>query len=91
MMKNHIPQRMCIACRQMKNQNELFRVVKENETQKIIIDTQKKCFGRGAYVCIDEKCIRLAIKKKGFERHLNSPVENKVYEQLLDMERSKDE
>ena len=75
----------------MKNQNELFRVVKENETQKIIIDTQKKCFGRGAYVCMDGKCIRLAIKKKGFERHLNSSVENKVYEELLDMERSKDE
>lgn len=79
-MTKHIPKRMCVACRQMINQNELFRVVKNND--EIIIDNEKKKFGRGAYVCKNEKCIKLAMKKKAFERHLKVSHDIEIYESL---------
>lgn len=91
MMRTHIPMRMCIACRNMKNQPELLRVVKDNETHEIVIDKNKKCFGRGAYVCADEKCIRLAMKKKGFQRHLKSELDDEIYNQLINEVQSKDD
>ena len=75
--------RMCIACRSMKNQSELLRVVRDNETDLVAIDKNKKCFGRGAYVCADEKCIKIAMKKKGFQRHLKTELDNEIYEQLI--------
>lgn len=87
-MIKHRPMRMCIACRKMKDQKELLRVVREVETNKIIIDIHKKSFGRGAYVCADEKCIKLAMKKKGFERHLRCEAVEGLYEELLNMEES---
>ena len=46
----HIPLRMCIACRQMKPQNELIRFVREINTGNIMLDTDKKLMGRGAYI-----------------------------------------
>ena len=83
--------RMCIACRTMKNQFELLRVVKDNETGDVTIDKNKKCFGRGAYVCADEKCIKLAMKKKGFQRHLKSELDNEIYNQLIKEVQSEDD
>ena len=84
-MEKHIPKRMCIACRQMKNQNELLRIVRDNASGEIVTDIQKKKFGRGAYICADEKCIKLAMKKKGIERHLKSTVNANLYEELISM------
>ena len=85
-MEKHIPKRMCIACRQMKNQNELLRIVRDNISGEIITDIQKKKFGRGAYICADEKCIKLAMKKKGIERHLKGQTDARVYEELMEVE-----
>ena len=84
-MEKHIPKRMCIACRQMKNQNELLRIVRDNASGEIVTDIQKKKLGRGAYICSDEKCINIAMKKKGIERHLKSVVDANLYEELISM------
>ena len=80
-MEKHIPKRMCIACRQMKPKAELIRVVREIESGEVMLDKESKLFGRGAYVCRDEKCMALARKKKGFERHFKCPVSKNVYDE----------
>lgn len=77
----HIPQRMCIACRSMNPQNELIRIVKDKETGKISLDMEKKLFGRGAYICKNENCMRLAQKKRGIERHFKCQVPQEIYEE----------
>ncbi|MCC8169769.1 MAG: YlxR family protein [Oscillospiraceae bacterium] len=77
----HIPQRMCIACRKMNPQNELIRIVKDKETGKISMDTEKKLFGRGAYICKNPDCMRLAQKKRGLERHYKCRVPQEIYEE----------
>lgn len=73
---------MCISCRQMKPQNELIRIVRENGTDDVKLDRNKKLFGRGAYVCKDEECIKKAKKRNGFARHLGCAVPAQIYESL---------
>ena len=78
----HIPLRMCISCRQMKPQSELIRVVRENGTDTVTLDREKKRFGRGAYVCAEAECIDKAKKRNGFARHLGCAVPSEIYESL---------
>ncbi len=84
-MMKHKPQRMCVACRNMINQDELMRVVKSNISGEAELDLDKKKFGRGAYVCRNEKCINLAKKKRAFERHMKTEVSNDLYTKLIEI------
>ena len=43
----------------------------------------KKKFGRGAYVCKNEKCINLAKKKKAFERNMKVGNAEDIYDLLM--------
>lgn len=79
----HVPKRMCIACRTMRPQSELIRVVKNNETGKICLDMKKKMFGRGAYICNNSDCVRLAQKKRGLERHFKCAVDSEIYTEAM--------
>lgn len=77
----HIPHRMCIACRTMHPQSELIRIVKDKETGRISMDMNKKLFGRGAYICKNPDCVRLAEKKRGLERHFKCAVSGEIYKE----------
>ena len=70
---------MCVSCRTMRPTEELIRFVRDFETGEVMIDTDKKLFGRGAYICRSNECIRLAAKKKGLERHFKRPVSADIY------------
>ena len=70
---------MCVACRTMRPTDELIRFVRDFETGEVMMDADKKRFGRGAYICRNLECIRLAVKKKGLERHFKHPVSAQVY------------
>lgn len=81
----HIPLRMCVACRQMKPQNELIRFVREINTGNIMPDTEKKLMGRGAYICKNTECIRKAEKKNGLARHFKCTVPKEIYSEAEGM------
>ena len=76
----HIPERMCVACRQMKPKSELIRIVKSGDAAQI--DKSGKKSGRGAYICKNIECFERAYKNKGLERSFKSPVPKDVYETL---------
>lgn len=61
------PCRTCIACRQKKNKNELFRIVAD-EKKVAKYDEYQRINSRGIYLCKDknclEKCIKLLEKNK---------------------------
>lgn len=76
----HIPMRMCIACRHMKPQAELIRIVHELNTGEIMLDENKKLFGRGAYICRNRDCIKKAAKKNGLAKHFKCAVPVDIYE-----------
>ena len=59
-----IPERMCVACRQMKPKTELLRIV--NGADGIVVDGTGKINGRGVYLCKCKECVTKAIKSKAF-------------------------
>jgi predicted RNA-binding protein YlxR (DUF448 family) len=57
-----LPQRTCIACRQVKEKKHLVRLV-TSEDGVAEIDLLGKKPGRGAYLCPRRTCWELALKK----------------------------
>lgn len=76
-----IPQRMCIACRQMKNKKELLRcrVTPEGTVE---VDESGKKSGRGAYICADPVCIAKARKHNLLAKALGVTVSAAFYDEL---------
>lgn len=77
------PMRMCVGCREMKPKKELLRIVKPPEGQ-IHFDRVGKAPGRGAYICPSPECLTRAVRQKQLERALEAPVEESVYQQLME-------
>ena len=75
------PTRMCCGCRSNKPKGDFIRVVRMPDG-KIIIDKTQKSDGRGVYVCKSEKCLDIAIRKKGFARGLRTNVDDEFFVQL---------
>jgi len=84
MSKNPFPVRMCSGCMTRRPKSELIRIVRTKDG-KAIIDS-KHCFeGRGAYICLDENCIKKAEKKNWFSRSLKGEVDRKIYIDLISL------
>jgi len=77
----YVPQRMCIACREIKPQSDMIRVA-FNEGD-IIVDDKKKNVGRGAYICKDAQCVEKAQKIRGLERGLKTYIPAEIYEECI--------
>ena len=88
-MAKKVPMRMCVACRTMKPNRELMRVVRppaegeaEGTKPRLSLDATGKANGRGAYICADAACVERAQKARALERALGCPVEAAFYAQL---------
>lgn len=74
-----IPMRMCLGCSEMKPKRELIRVVKSAEGE-ISLDLTGKKSGRGAYICRNAECFRMARKAKRFERSFSCAISDELYD-----------
>ena len=76
--------RRCVGCRLMFEKHSLIRVAK-NKDGVFYIDKTSKPVGRGAYVCLNAKCVAKAAKSAGVERSFGQKekvsVDN-IYEHL---------
>lgn len=54
--EKRIPERMCVACRQLKTRDQMFRFVKSKDQKQIIENPDGKSSGKGLYICRDKKC-----------------------------------
>ncbi len=61
-----MPMRRCIGCRESKPQSELMRFTVHEAT--IVPDGEARSEGKGYYLCLDEACFELALKRKAFNR-----------------------
>ena len=86
-----IPMRMCTGCGEMKPKKELVRVVKapektseggEPSPPEISLDRTGRMPGRGAYVCRNPECLRLARKARRLERAFSCKIPEEVYQRL---------
>jgi uncharacterized protein len=69
----HPPQRICIACRQIKDKKALIRLV-STESGIAEIDVLGKKPGRGAYLCPQKTCWELALKKSRLDYALRTKL-----------------
>ena len=77
----HIPERMCVACRQMKPKGELIRIVKSGDMAEL--DISGKHEGRGAYICRNAECITAAKKRRALSRHFKRAIDDEIYDAAL--------
>jgi predicted RNA-binding protein YlxR (DUF448 family) len=69
----HLPQRICIACRQIKEKKTLIRLVRA-ENGCVEVDISGKKPGRGAYLCPKKVCWELVLKKNRLEHALQTEL-----------------
>ena len=81
-MAKKIPLRQCVGCGEMKSKKEMMRVIKTPEDE-ILLDVTGKQNGRGAYLCKNADCLKVAQKSKGLERSLKHAISKEVYDNLL--------
>ena len=70
----HIPQRTCVACRQVGDKRSLIRVIRT--PQGVRVDPTGKQSGRGAYLCHDRRCWDKALKAKLLDRALKTTLQD---------------
>ncbi|MBO5773006.1 MAG: YlxR family protein [Clostridia bacterium] len=75
-----VPQRMCIACRQMKDKYDLLRIVVKDG--QATVDVTSKANGRGYYLCKDAKCIEKIAKHKAFQKQFGFELTEEIIEQI---------
>lgn len=76
-----IPLRSCVVSKEKLPKQELIRVVK-NKDNEVFIDLTGKANGKGAYIKKDLAILEKAIKTKALEKHLETKIENNIYEEL---------
>ena len=73
-----IPLRMCSGCSQRKPKKELIRVVRSPDGEISLDETGRKP-GRGAYLCNNGGCLKLAKKSKRLERALECQIPADIF------------
>ncbi len=69
----HVPQRTCVACRQVAGKRALVRIVRTPEGS-VEVDPTGKRNGRGAYLHADPACWDLALKRNVLQHALKTEL-----------------
>ncbi len=75
------PLRMCVACREMKDKDSLHKVIKSKEGE-FSINPTGRASGRGAYICKNESCLALVLKKKMLNKSFKQEVPMEIYDTI---------
>lgn len=70
--KKHIPQRTCVACREVNEKRSLVRIVRTPEG--VAVDPTGRMPGRGAYLHDSRECWEKALKKGILARGLKTEI-----------------
>ena len=77
----HVPQRMCIVCRDRSAKRTLTRIVRSPEGD-VRVDPTGKLNGRGAYLCDDPACWKRALAADGLEQALKTTIDETTKQEL---------
>lgn len=69
--------RTCVACRTERPRAELIRIVRRPDGSTAL-DRFGGSSGRGAYLCADRACWRLALKRSSLERALRVTLDRET-------------
>ena len=81
-------QRKCVGCGEFKPRENFIRVMKTEKGGELVINPNSKTFGRSAYLCYNQRCIELALKKSKLNKALktNATLEKASFLELLNQE-----
>ena len=79
--KEHTPERTCIACRKVHPKRELVRLVATPEGE-VAIDRTGRLPGRGAYLCPSPVCWEAALKSRRLAQSLRTALSQENQERL---------
>lgn len=68
----HVPQRTCIACRQVAGKRGLIRIVRKEDG--VVVDLTGKQAGRGAYVHPSRECIQTVLNSNRLNQALRTSI-----------------
>jgi predicted RNA-binding protein YlxR (DUF448 family) len=77
------PQRSCLGCRTSKDKALLLRFV-QTPDMEILPDLESRLPGRGAYTCINKRCLAAAVDQRQFKRSFKHDVSVMPAEQLVE-------
>ncbi len=70
--------RQCVSCGEYKDKQDLIRITKEHNSSEIIVNTEKNIYGRSVYVCKNENCVNILLKKKKIEHYLKAKTPENI-------------
>ena len=76
-----VPLRKCMGCGEMKAKKDLVRVVKSPEGE-VSLDLTGRKPGRGAYVCHQAECLKIARKARRLEKAFSCQIPAEVYDRM---------
>lgn len=82
--------RRCVGCGRELSKKSLLRVVRSPQGV-VSIDLTGKAAGRGAYLCRDAECVKLAKRRKALSRALKLPIDEELHAQLETLCAERDE
>ncbi len=89
MKQKKIPLRKCNGCGEQKEKKELVRIVK-NANGEIALDLTGKMAGRGAYICPNAECLKMARKNRRIDKAFETTVPSEVYDKLEEQLKNND-
>ena len=88
--KRRMPERRCIGCGQHFPKSSLVRIVRTPDGT-VKLDFVGKVSGRGAYLCRDVRCFRIAAKARRIEQNLSCSLPETLYGELeAELEKQRD-
>jgi hypothetical protein len=69
----HTPLRRCLGCRKRRRKDELIRLVSV-QGMSVVVDVVQRMSGRGAYLCNDDRCLRIGINAKAISNAFRKRV-----------------
>ena len=75
--------RRCVSCWQVKDRQDLIKITADSSNGNVVVNPNSLIFGRSAYLCYNEACIEVAIKKNKLAKHLKTSLPNELKGQLL--------
>ena len=70
--------RRCVACRQLLDRRQFWRVIRDHQ-DGVLLD---QGMGRSAYLCPNEDCLEEARRRKRLQKALRCQVPDAVFEAL---------
>ena len=81
MRERKLPERRCLGCGEHFPKSSLIRVVRKPDGG-VSLGFVGKVSGRGAYLCKNAKCFRLARRAKRIEQNLSCAIPESLYDEL---------